>query len=127
MARAMLPTPTAKANMLSPSMQKWPAHRNLWPTPNASPVTFDGPNCSGDGRSKPNKLGWAVQMWPTPTARLGDQRGAQAKRYSDPARSNDLDDAVAASGTIGQLSPTWVEWLMGFPTGWTDLEDSATP
>jgi hypothetical protein len=22
----------------------------------------------------------------------------------------------------GQLNPTWVEWLMGFPTGWTDLE-----
>ena len=21
----------------------------------------------------------------------------------------------------GQLNPTWVEWLMGFPTGWTDL------
>ena len=31
----MLPTPTAKANMLSPSMQKWPAHRNLFPTPAA--------------------------------------------------------------------------------------------
>jgi hypothetical protein len=27
----------------------------------------------------------------------------------------------------GQLNPTWVEWLMGFPLGWTDLEDSATP
>ena len=24
-----LPTPTAKANMMSPSMQKWPAHRNV--------------------------------------------------------------------------------------------------
>ena len=21
----------------------------------------------------------------------------------------------------GQLNPTWVEWLMGFPIGWTDL------
>ncbi len=31
-----LPTPTAKANMMAPSMQKWPAHRNLWPTPQAS-------------------------------------------------------------------------------------------
>jgi hypothetical protein len=32
----MLPTPTAKANMLAPSMQKWAAHRNLFPTPTAS-------------------------------------------------------------------------------------------
>lgn len=22
----------------------------------------------------------------------------------------------------GQLNPTWVEWLMGFPSGWTDLD-----
>jgi hypothetical protein len=28
--------------------------------------------------------------------------------------------------TGGQLNPTWVEWLMGFPTGWTDLERSET-
>ena len=24
-------------------------------------------------------------------------------------------------GKIGHLNPVWVEWLMGFPTGWTDL------
>jgi DNA (cytosine-5)-methyltransferase 1 len=22
----------------------------------------------------------------------------------------------------GQLNPTWVEWLMGWPLGWTDLK-----
>jgi hypothetical protein len=22
----------------------------------------------------------------------------------------------------GQLNPTWVEWLMGWPIGWTDLK-----
>jgi hypothetical protein len=95
-----------------------------WPTPNASPITFDGPHLSGDGRSKPNKLGWAVaeaeRAWPTPTARLGTGRGPQAKRYHDPARSNDLDDAVAASGEKGSLNPAWVCWLMGFPPGWVD-------
>lgn len=32
---------------------------------------------------------------PTPTARLGDQRGALASRYVNPERSNDLDDAMA--------------------------------
>ena len=42
----------------------------LWPTPNALPATSDlSFRCSGDGRAKPNKLGWAVaeRMWPTPT------------------------------------------------------------
>ena len=26
----------------------------------------------------------------------------------------------------GKLNPTWVEWLMGFPLGWTDLDASET-
>jgi hypothetical protein len=30
-------------------------------------------------------------------------------------------------GRIGLLNPTWVEWLMGFPTGWTDLSASEMP
>lgn len=32
-----------------------------------------------------------------------------------------------AAGNGGQLNPTWVEWLMGFPLGWTDLSASETP
>jgi hypothetical protein len=27
----------------------------------------------------------------------------------------------------GPPNPEWVEWLMGFPVGWTDLEPSGTP
>ena len=26
----------------------------------------------------------------------------------------------------GTLNPTWVEWLMGYPSGWTDLNASET-
>jgi hypothetical protein len=26
----------------------------------------------------------------------------------------------------GKLNPTWVEWLMGWPIGWTDCEPLAT-
>lgn len=35
------------------------------------------------------------QTWATPTGRLGTPRGPQAKRFTDPKRSNDLDDQVA--------------------------------
>jgi hypothetical protein len=85
-----------------------------WPTPRAEERQQYN---SRDGYVA---LSLAVKAWPTPTARLGHRRGPQAKRYFDPARSNDLDDAVAAAGTTGQLNPTWVEWLMGYPEGWTD-------
>ena len=27
----------------------------------------------------------------------------------------------------GKLNPVWVEWLMGYPIGWTACEDSVTP
>jgi len=27
----------------------------------------------------------------------------------------------------GSLNPTWVEWLMGYPLGFTDLKPSETP
>jgi hypothetical protein len=29
-------------------------------------------------------------------------------------------------GTRGRLNPPWVEWLMGWPIGWTELKPSAT-
>jgi hypothetical protein len=38
-----------------------------------------------------------------------------------------LESDVAICGDSGALNPQWVEWLMGFPVGWTDLGDSATP
>lgn len=28
---------------------------------------------------------------------------------------------TSPEGIIGRLNPTWIEWLMGFPTGWTEL------
>lgn len=62
-----------------------------------------------------------LEKWPTPQAR--DWKSGQGKRFPDPARSNDLDDAVAfRSGSTGRLSPDWSEWLMGWPIGWTSLD-----
>lgn len=33
----------------------------------------------------------------------------------------------SVSDHSGQLNPNWVEWLMGYPTGHTDLNRSETP
>jgi hypothetical protein len=45
-----------------------------------------------------------------------------------PERFPNLESVVAQTDPIvgGQLNPTWVEWLMGFPLGWTDCEDLET-
>jgi DNA (cytosine-5)-methyltransferase 1 len=54
-------------------------------------------------------------LWTTPCA-----ADAQGSHGGNNHRSLRTDVA-------GQLNPTWVEWLMGFPPGWTDLNASETP
>jgi hypothetical protein len=69
----------------------------------------------------------AVKMWPTPIAR--DSRTIKGgARMKNSTGSEPLITQVAeAEGTTsGALNPTWVEWLMGFPLGWTDLGPSET-
>jgi len=34
---------------------------------------------------------------------------------------------VTPLGRIGYLNPNWIEWLMGYPIGWTELNVSETP
>jgi hypothetical protein len=65
-------------------------------------------------RGKNVDLGVAVKMWPTPRAFM------HKDSTTDRGKSN-FGEVVG-----GQLNPMWVEWLMGFPLGWTDLEDSET-
>ena len=60
-------------------------------------------------------------MIPTPIT--SNAKGASKNRYrtSETYRRN-LSEWVRDSEDSGQLSPTWTEWLMGFPLGWTDLD-----
>jgi hypothetical protein len=74
-------------------------------------------------------LGRLVQMWPTPAAR--DYKGANGykttqEKILEGKRSHmgQLPNAVMMeeqSAIGGTLNPTWVEWLMAWPLGWTDL------
>lgn len=125
-ASSWLPTPTATpyGNNQSPSpgaavrlsLQAM-ASRNLWPTPRAS----DGEKSAGGhpGRARPDTLPSAVKMWPAANTRGVD--GGSNSRKAAAARG----EKMPTSG--GALNPRWVEWLMGFPDGWTDLGGSATP
>jgi DNA (cytosine-5)-methyltransferase 1 len=63
-------------------------------------------------------------MWPTPQASDNRDRGnlssGAVKRRMEKGKQISLSQSV--SEVSGQLNPTWVEWLMGFPTGHTDLK-----
>jgi hypothetical protein len=68
----------------------------------------------------------AVRTWPTPTSRDHKDTGDSIANGTVPVNGL-LGRAVGPSTTSGALNPTWVEWLMGFPPGWTDCEHLATP
>jgi DNA (cytosine-5)-methyltransferase 1 len=97
----------------------------FWPTPTASEGTGAQPNT---GRTGGKSLREAV-MYPTPTASMYKGSSAAAlTRANGRDRSNDrLDHCLQASEGSGSLNPNWVEWLMGFPIGHTDLKPSETP
>ena len=67
-----------------------------------------------------------TRRWPTPVASMSKGSSPTAlTRKSGADRSNDrLDHAVMASDG-GHLNPEWVEWLMGWPIGWTELKPLA--
>jgi len=54
------------------------------------------------------------RLWPTSVARMWKDSGCPSEY-----RRNEVPLAAQVGG---QLNPMWVEWLMGWPLGWTDLK-----
>lgn len=117
-----------------------------WPR---SGMTADG-QCWELPMSELRTSGTDSGLWPTPTASLGTNGGRvtpakareggtliEALSARTKWRSPNTVDAKGGTrkgdGQLqlchqvgGNLNPTWVEWLMGWPLGWTDLEPLAT-
>src|SRR5260221_2659064 len=135
------PTPTASNPNEGEDLNKWTARRaqikaqkkngngfgmplsiavRMWPTPLAG--NGNGAGLHGQGGIN---LQTAVQMFPTPTA--SPWRSGKSSEATHARNSRPLSEVVAKGQVSGQLSPYWTEWLMGFPIGWRDLEDSKRP
>jgi len=122
---AMWPTPTSSlgtnGGRVTPAkareggtLIKALSARTMWPTPTVcGNYNRKGASKSGDG------LATAVLKCATPTAR--DWRSEKASQATHDRNSRPLSEQIG-----GLLNPTWVEWLMGWPIGWTDLKLSAT-
>ena len=118
-------------------------NKKLWPTP-----CLPG-NGGTNGKAKMQKM--LAEKWPTPTAHMSKETNAPSEHNRNTptltAQANwptprscsamsatltdkgkrfpNLETVMAHSDktTIGgKLNPMWVEWLMGWPLGWTDLK-----
>lgn len=110
-------------------------HPQTWPTPNASDqknrISTREAALRRQSSGKQVSLEAAVHLWPTPSATDG-KGGYQGGRIRNGKVSWDrLDVAVQytdnSQKTGGQLNPTWVGWVMGFPIGWEGLKPLETP
>ena len=87
----------------------------LWPTPAAR--DYKGANSTEHlmrtGRKNhTSQLSNMVKLFPTPLGNAGAGPSHPPGRQGAP----DLQSEIG-----GQLNPDWVEWLMGFPVGWTEV------
>jgi DNA (cytosine-5)-methyltransferase 1 len=121
----------------------------LWPTPQAvdgsaggiiSPDDIYVQKASGSFRKinrngTDGSMGLArmVKLWPTPRGNKVIVTNEQAiSRINKTGYHGNLEEAIALQKMLGnnpevrkdsgQLNPAWVEQLMNFPEGWTDLE-----
>ena len=108
----------------------------MWPTPAAHPAGWKhiqvvdkngNPPAHANQRFYDKKTGRLVEkgleqvikMWPTPKSQVSVPDYARVNRPR--SGGDDLATSVARENPTGQLNPPFVEWLMGFPIGWTDL------
>jgi hypothetical protein len=81
-----------------------------WPTP----TVCGNYNKKGLSQKSGDGLATAVAKWPTPTAHNAKETNALSE--------SQRNTPTLAAQAGGKLNPTWVEWLMGWPLGWTDLK-----
>ena len=94
------------------------------PTSSAGGANHNSPTTLAGKRYTMNLAGFVQlnpirKMWGTPKAQ--DSRHA----LWDRGKGN-LGEQVSGLHNGGQLNPPWVEWLMGWPIGWTDLKPVGT-
>ena len=102
----------------------------LIPTPTAGDAKSSGSRNTANSNAHPGTSltdsvredGGTGRQWPTPASR--DYRHPNAISYQE--RSGTTKGEQLPNAVGGALNPTWVEWLMAWPLGWTDLKPLET-
>jgi hypothetical protein len=104
----------------TPVLRTSASESGSWPTPTASLGTKGGRITPRKGREGSTLIEAvsARQTFTTPMAR--DWRSGKASAATAAKNTRPLSEQVG-----GLLNPDWVEWLMGWPIGWTALQPLA--
>jgi DNA (cytosine-5)-methyltransferase 1 len=98
-------------------------NQSPWPTPTVA--CANGGQTSRSGKRKGELLlAGAVKAFPTP--RTPSKSGGGTGLDGGAGSRSMLTEQERKELCGGSLNPTWVEWLMGWPLGWTDSAQSAT-
>ena len=90
----------------------------IWQTPTADDAV-ERKIGKWNSRGEP-KLSAEVLIWPTP--RTKGMCGGTGE-WEQLKQATTIEEArKMGAGNGGQLNPPWVEWLMGWPIGWTALQ-----
>lgn len=120
------PTPTKADGTGGPDRRERGGQANLrsavaWPTP----TVHGNHNAPKAGTARGTGLSTAVKTWQTPVADDAvDRKSGKWNSRGEPKLSAQaiLDPGHSTQpSSPGPLNPAWVEWLMGWPIGWTDL------
>jgi len=89
----------------------------IWPTPrscSAMAATITPESAWNEKRNPNLETIVGKRLWPTPTSHNSKETNAPSEALRN--------TPTLAAQVGGKLNPTWVEWLMGWPLGWTDLK-----
>jgi hypothetical protein len=113
--------------------------REMWPTPQATdsfrsrldPETLVSTyeRARHRQRGAPSDLGTQVLwrgLWSSPTVRDAGTLANVRRGHGSSDKGNEWIQPLPVQ-VGGTLNPMWVEWLMGYPLGWTDCADSVMP
>jgi len=100
----------------------------LLPETIPTPTICGNYNRKGASKTSGDGLATYVRKFPTPCAR--DYKGARSdSAMAETGRcqaTNSLPDALQSIGNYGPMNPTFPEWLMGWPIGWTESKPLET-
>lgn len=117
---AMLPTPTSRDHKSEKCGQETGSMGQLLRTPRSSDADHGGPN-QRDSAGYPGLPG-QIAMLPTPQERSWKSgKGENTPENSYIERV--MENVGKNTGTVLRLEPAMVEWMMGYPEGWTELQD----